>query len=227
MKTLRYITCAAAVCAVLAAAAQDHYRSHFWVGAHAGGTVARMSFKPGVPQTWLPGANIGIQARYAEEKNFGLIAELNLDQRGWRERFDDNPELSYQRRLTYVEVPLLTHINFGARRTKFYANLGPQFGFLLSDKTSSNFDYTDPKKAGLAATRTTYQLTMPVKNRFDYGITGALGLEWYIKPRHSVYFDVRYYFGLGNIYSASKSDPFSASRATAIQATLGYWLRLK
>lgn len=37
----------------------------------------------------------------------------------------------------------------------------------------------------------------------------------------------RYYYGLGNIFSAKKKDEFSASRGTAIEVTLGYMFHIK
>ena len=55
------------------------------------------------------------------------------------------------------------------------------------------------------------QETMPVENKFDYGIAAGLGLE-FSKP-HIGHFMIegRYYFGLGNIYGNSKRDYFDKS----------------
>ena len=75
--------------------------------------------------------------------------------------------------------------------------------------------------------RQTAQLDMAVSNKFDYGIAGGIGGEFYVQPRHSITLEVRYYFGLGNIFPSSKADHFSASRCTSIEATVGYNFRLK
>ncbi|MDE7466964.1 MAG: PorT family protein, partial [Muribaculaceae bacterium] len=63
--------------------------------------------------------------------------------------------------------------------------------------------------------------------KFDYGITGGIGGEFYISPRNSITLEARYYFGLGNLFNSSKSDVFSASRCSTIQFSAGYNFRLK
>ena len=73
----------------------------------------------------------------------------------------------------------------------------------------------------------TEQMITAVKNKFDYGITGGIGFEFYISPRNSISVEGRYYFGLGNIFPAAKADTFSASRNTSIELILGYNFRLK
>ncbi len=73
----------------------------------------------------------------------------------------------------------------------------------------------------------TEQMATPIKNKFDYGIAGGAGVEFYISPRNSITLEGRYYFGLGNIFPAAKADTFSASRNTSIEITLGYNFRLK
>lgn len=56
------------------------------------------------------------------------------------------------------------------------------------------------------------------QNKFDYGITAGAGIEFYLRPRHSIVLEARYYFGLGNIFPSTKADYFSASRASAIKS---------
>lgn len=218
---------AMAFAAALTANAQVHYKPHMSVGGHAGMAMSQMSFSPSVPQGWENGMTMGVIFRYAEEKHFGVIGELNVTQRGWKESFDDNPGLEYSRSLTYIELPLMTHIYFGPRRCKFFFNAGPQFGYMIGDKISSNFNYRNPSEAGLAAHRRVNQMSMEVKHKFDYGICAGLGMEYYIRPRHSLTIEGRFYYGLGNIYSATKADEFSASRGYGIQIMLGYNFRLR
>ena len=205
---------------------ETHYQPHISVGGHAGADLSRISFSPEVPQTWLPGPTFGVQVRYAEEKIVGVMAELNFVNRGWKETFEENPELSYSRTLSYISLPIMTHISFGSSRVKCFFNLGPEFGFLLSSKISSNFDYHSP--SGLvSSTRRVNQMSMEIANRLDYGITAGLGIEYYVNPRNSIFIEGRYYFGLGNIFSATKADEFGASRSMSISVTLGYNFRLK
>lgn len=213
---------------ITSAYAESHYQPHISVGAHAGVSGSRVSFTPGVQQKWLMGPEIGVSVRYAEEKLVGVMAEFNYQQRGWDELYEDSP-LQYSRALHYFTLPILTHVYFGSHRCKCFFNLGPEFGFLLGQKTSSNFDYNNPYQAAgwPDEDRMVEQYTMEVKNRFDYGISAGVGCEYYLKPRTSVYVELRYYFGLGNIFPSSKADVFSASRNSSIALTLGYNFRLR
>ena len=204
---------------------ETHYRPHISIGAHGGMNMSRLSFSPEVPQSWYMGPTFGVQARYAEEKLVGILAELNFAQRGWKESFEDNPELQYSRTLSYITLPIMTHISFGGKRFKCIVNLGPEFGLMFSDKISSNFDYHNPGSL-LPSTRRVNQMSMAVKNKFDYGITAGVGAEYYVSPHNSIYIEGRFYYGLGNIFSATKADEFSASRIMSISVTAGYNFRL-
>lgn len=218
----------AVLCLAYLAPAQTHYESHVHVGGHAGITMSEMSFAPSVKQKFTQGITAGVTIRYAEERHVGLIAELNLSQRGWAEKFEESP-LNYSRTLNYVDLPVMTHIFFGGRNFKGFVNLGPQISFLIGSSISSNFDYENPKSNPDFPTtfRMTEQMSMEVKNKFDYGITAGLGCEGIIRRRHSVMLEARLYYGLGNIYPSAKKDTFSASRNISIAVTLGYMFRIK
>lgn len=228
IRKMRRILLLLAALTGIAVNAQTHYIPHVWIGGHAGLTMSEMSFSPSVRQSMVQGVTAGISFKYAEERHVGLIAELNLSQRGWKEDFEDAP-FNYSRHLTYIEVPILTHIFFGSRKFKGFVNLGPVVGYMIGDNITSDFDYAHPDQvAGFPiANRSTEQMAMEVKNKFDYGITAGAGCEFIIKRRHAFSLEARYYFGLGNIYPSSKKDTFSASRGTSIIVTLGYMFRLK
>ena len=85
--------------ATLAATAQVHYEGTIAVGGKAGASLSRVNFNPTVEQTMLPGMTAGVMFRYIEENHFGLVAELNLTQRGWKEVFDES-EYNYSHSFT-------------------------------------------------------------------------------------------------------------------------------
>ncbi|MDE6311730.1 MAG: PorT family protein [Muribaculaceae bacterium] len=207
----------------------EHYMPHIWLGGRAGMTMSRMTFSPSVPQKWIMGSEGTVTFRYSEEKVFGVIAELGWTQRGWSENFGEDNPLRYERQLTYLKLPVLSHIYFGSPRFKGFVNLGPEIAFLLGSKISANFDYEHPATSPdwPSRTRRTEQLTADIKNKFDYGITAGLGMEFYLQPRHSIVLEARFYYGLGNIFPASKADTFGASRNMTVNVTLGYNFRLK
>lgn len=208
--------------------AQRHYVPHVHVGVHGGASLSSMSFYPSVKGKMLQGFTGGVSFRYAEERHVGLLAELNIEQRGWAEDFEEKP-FEYQHRLTYIELPVMTHIFFGSRVVKGFFNLGPEIGYMIGDNIKANFDYRDIASVPDFPTsnRMSDQMSMEVTNRFDFGITAGAGVEFVIKKRHSVTLEGRYYYGLGNIFPSSKKDTFSASRGSSIQITLGYLFRIK
>ena len=220
----------AAVALPFTAKAQREYSPNFSIGARGGVTLSSMAFTPEVHQKSLQGLTMGITARYTEERFFGLIGEVNLMQRGWQEDFtrDEAPDFQYSRTLTYVQIPLLTHIYFGSRKVKFFFNLGPEVGFMINDKIDANFDYMNYAsiEGFPQGYRTNEQLKMDIQNKFDYGIAGGAGVEFFINRRNSLLLEGRYYFGLGNIFKATKRDYFASSRSTSIEISLAYLFRV-
>ena len=212
----------------LLVAAQTHYEGTIAVGGKAGVSLSRVNFNPTVQQTMLPGMTAGVMFRYIEEKNFGLIAELNMTQRGWKENLEES-SYNYNHRLTYLELPIMTHIFFGNQRVKGFFNLGPELNVMIADGISSNFAYKEAE--GLEYfnlnNRHIEQLTMPVKNKLDYGICGGAGMELNLNAKHSLLLEGRIYYGLTDIFPNHKTDIFSSSNSMSITVTLGYFYRLK
>lgn len=208
--------------------AQRYYSPNVSIGGKGCMTMSEISFSPTIRQSMLQGIMMGATFRYTEERNFGLIAELNLTQRGWKEDFEEHP-FDYSRSLTYLEIPVLTHIYFGGRKVKGFVNLGPSVSYMIASKISANFDYSDVKSVAGFPThnRMTEQLNSTIKNKMDYGINAGLGMEYFINRRNSLMLEARLYYGLGNIFPAAKADTFAASRNISIQASLGYMFRLK
>ena len=212
---------------ILTASAQTHYKSNITFGVKGGADMSRVFFNPSVKQTFNFGGTAGVMFRYVEESHFGLIAELNFVQRGWKENFEGAP-YDYSRTLNYVELPVMAHIYFG-RRGKFFFNAGPEVSYMFKETTSCNFNVSEmatlPEFPN--TNRTNTQMTMPVKNKFDYGIAAGLGGEFNINRRHSLCLELRFYYGLGNIFGAKRTDVFNASNQMSLSATIGYWFRTK
>lgn len=227
---LRYMTMLATAMIALSSgsvSAQAHYNSKFSIGGHAGVTMSKMSFTPSVKESMVMGQMAGLQLRYWEERNFGLIIEINYEQRGWKEDFEEYP-FSFERKLNYIQIPLLTNIFFGGRHVNGFFNLGPEFGYMIGTSYSSNFDVHNISNIpDFPPNRETDQLWMEPTKKFDYGISAGAGIEFIIKRRHRIHLEGRYYFGIGNIFPDERKDTFSASRGTSIMVTLGYSYRIK
>ncbi len=215
----------ALACVAPSASAQSHYSSRVYLGAHGGIDLSRVTFTPGVSQSFLLGGNAGLNFRYIEEKHFGFIVEANWEQRGWKEDFEDLP-YSYSRTVNYIQIPFLAHIYFG-NRGKFFIKAGPSISFVLSESTSANFDYNNVGNISDLDSHITYQYALPVHQKVDYGISGGIGGEFSINPHNSLYLDARFYYGLANILKSGRTEPVRGSNGMTISLSLGYWFRLK
>lgn len=218
-------------------------RTDFAVGVNAGYNMSSVGFNPEVQQKQLTGLQGGISVRYTCEKYFksvcALVAELNFSQVGWKEDILDvnsqpvnvpNTETpqEYQHRVTYVQMPFMARMGWGRERKGFqgFFQLGPQIGYYLSDKVTSNFDYSNPKVwseiAYDRASKQVDQYGLSIENKFDYGIVGGAGLEYsHPKVGHFI-LEGRYYYGLGDMFGNSKSDPFGRSNHQVIAVKLTY-----
>ncbi len=225
---MRFITFALFVLTVIAATAQTHYEGSISVGGKAGATLSRVNFNPSVQQVMQPGMTAGVMFRYIEEKNFGLIAELNMTQRGWKENFEES-NYNYSHRFTYIELPIMTHIFFGNQRVKGFFNLGPELNVMIGNGISSDFDYQNAADLDyfIQDTRHIEQMTLDINNRFDYGICAGAGMEINLNPKHSLLIEGRFYYGLTDVFPNHKTDIFSSSNSMTINLTLGYFYRLK
>lgn len=212
---------------VVGARAQTHFESRVDIGARGGVTLSTVMFRPSIMGKLGLGYTGGLTFRYSEENHFGLIAEVNLVQRGWAEKFEDLP-YNYQRVLNYVEVPIMSHIYFG-KRGRFFINAGPEIAYYLGDKIISNFDYKDT--SGLEGfndkNRRVEQLTMDVSQKLDFGIVAGLGGEFSVNRRNSLALEARVYYGIGNVMPSGRQDTFSLSNQLSFSITAGYWFRIK
>lgn len=214
--------------ATLVTTAQVHYEGTIAVGGKGGVSLSRVNFNPTVQQTMLPGMTAGVMFRYIEENHFGLVGELNVTQRGWKEVFDD-ADYNYSHSFTYLELPIMTHIFFGNQRVKGFFNLGPEINVMLGDDVKSNFEYQKAEGMDyfIHDTRHIEQMTMDINNRLDYGICAGAGMELNLNPKHSLLLEGRFYYGLTDVFPNHKTDIFSGSNSMSITVTLGYFYRLK
>ena len=212
------------------AAQVGEYRNDLAVGVNGGYMLSTIGFTPEVPQKQLGGLTGGLTVRYTCEKYFksicAIVAEVNFAQTGWEEDILDrenkpvyyatdtektNP-LAYKRQMTYVQVPVMARMGWGRERRGLqgFIQLGPQIGFFLNEKTTTNvvpgWGTQNERVSSVVA-----QDTMAVENKFDYGIAAGAGIEFSVPRVGHFLLEGRYYYGLGNIYGNSKSDPFGKS----------------
>lgn len=234
MKIRQYIllTFTALLTPIIATAQIGEHRNDLSIGINAGYNLSNVRFVPKITQNSKGGLVGGFVVRYTCEKYFSTIcaiqAEVNYSQLGWKEKIlnaQDEPVMTiagdaqeaYERTINYVQVPLLAHLAWGReyKGVNFFFNAGPQFGFALSESTKTNFTPETANTSDRVST-TMAQDTMAVENKFDYGITAGLGLEFALNHVGRFQVEARYYYGLGNIYGDSKRDFFGASNHSVI-----------
>ena len=203
-------------------------RTDFALGASGGFVMNKVSFKPSVKQSFKPGATVGFTARYTCEKYFSLICafqgEVNYSQAGWKESVTDAPD-SYQRTLHYVQVPLLANLGYGRERggVKGFLVIGPQLGFCIGESTKEGARYNVLQE--LVGGKDQHELS--VKKKFEYGITGGLGMDVSTKSGHHFIIEGRYFYALSDIFGNSKQDAFSRSANGTIIAKVSYLFDIK
>jgi hypothetical protein len=198
------------------------FQDEWSVGVNAGVTLSKMRFTPSRPQDMLQQVSGGISARYISEKHFGILAELNYSLRGWKERTDTVINLnSYSRSLAYIELPIMTHLYFNlGKRVRLVFNFGPQIGYNIGEKELEKVINTTPEE-----TEEYFgYYDQKVQRAFDYGIVGGGGLE--IRTGIGLFvLEGRYYFGLSDVFSNTRSDYFQSSAHQVIGVKLTYLLK--
>ena len=195
----------------------NDFQPEWAFGVNGGTTFSQVRFTPKVPQESLMQYSGGITARYVSENHFGIQVELNYSQRGWKDLTDEVYLNKYERSLTYLELPLMTHLYFNmGKRARLVFNLGPQIAWNLNESTSLEENGSDWMEY--------YNLS--VQRKFDYGIKGCAGIE--IRTGvGSFILDGRYYFGLSDVFNNTKKDPFASSANQVIGVNLTYLIQKK
>lgn len=187
------------------------FKTEYSIGVHGGLIESKMAFYPYNPsQSYKQSYSGGIQFRAITEKYFGTQIELNYIERGWKEKSDD---YSFEHQLTYLEIPLMTHITFGNEYIHWFMNIGPCISFLL-DNQISGIGYQ-------AFQKDQPQQHQSIENKIDYGIIGGTGLE-YRTPIGPIQIEARYNFGLGDLFENKSTAPVRTSRSTYLNFTVGY-----
>lgn len=222
-----------------ASAQIGEYRNVVAIGGSAGWNMARVAFIPKVPQHSMGGPTIGLTARYTTEKYFSsicaIVGEVNISRIGWKEKIldindqpvtlasDTSQAIFYQRKLTYVQIPFIARMGWGKERRglQFFFQAGPQVGFLIGETSESNFDLHTPLH-NRRVSNVVAQDTMSVEHKFDFGIMAGAGLELSLPKVGHFLVEGRYYYGLGNLFGASKRDYFARSNQGVITVKMSY-----
>ncbi len=195
-----------------ARAQRGNYKPEMYVGATFGMTGSMMYLNPTVDQDILTGYNGGLVFRYVADKSLGVQAELNYSERGWQQKGG-----AFTHRLSYVEVPFLTHFNFGDK-FRFFVNIGPKIGYLVSDKTTVNIAATTDDEEE--------QRSQAVKYPLDYGFCFGMGVL--VSAGKQVFqLDTRANLSMSDVFPNQKKDYFNNSNNLYASVSFAWLIRIK
>lgn len=183
-------------------------------GLHGGMVMSRVNFVPSVSQRLHSGLTTGALLRYNVERGASIQLEVNYVAGGWREKYDA-AETSYSHDLNALEIPLLTHLYLGAGAVKAYVNAGPFLGYILSEQSHSTGEDAMSDQDKL-------RHEQALATRFFWGLGGGPGLSFQLGKHHRVELEGRFVYGLGNLWSTSRTAPYPQSSEMRFGARLGY-----
>ena len=206
------------------AQAQTRIPRELHFGVVGGANLSKYSFAPTVTQQMTQGYTAGVAVRYIEETFFGLQGELLLTQRGFTDYYEDHEDWSYQRKLTYVEMPIMAHVYFkmGSRHEVAF-DAGPKLGLFMGESSTSALPDDFGQSGSETENYTSAHHRLATSKKFDYGIQAGLGYEFKFNNKMSLQIQGRYYYGLGNLWPDSKSDDFEQSSNSSIQIVMALW----
>ena len=152
-------------------------RQDLAVGVSGGYVLNKVSFNPTIKQDFHTGTTFGITLRYTCEKYFAALcavqAEVNYTGMGWKEKIETSSD-TYERRINYIQVPLLANLGFGRERggAKGFLILGPQIGFALNEKEKKGGEWSE-ETLKKRPNQVTQQYDLKVQRKFEYGLTGG------------------------------------------------------
>lgn len=191
-------------------AQKAYYKPEMYIGVNGGMAASTVNFMPKVAQSFLTGYTGGLVFRQISQKSLGWQVELNYMQRGWQET-----EGGYARQLHFIELPFMTHFNFG-NKLRFFFNIGPKLGYLISENALQNTQETS----------TAVQQTTLVQNKFDYGF--AAGTGFYVNIKGQVFqLEARGNYSMSDIFSNAKKDYFDNSNPMYASVNFAWLMQLK
>lgn len=197
--------------------AQYNNMSEWYIGFSGGETMSTISLVPKlVDKLFTYNNDAGLAIRYISENNFGLQAEVNYFQSGWKEDLQGyGQNYSYSRKLDFVEVPFLLHAYTASKHMRYFLNVGPKVSYLLSETEELIDNSTTFEQHGKL-----------VEKPFQYGIVGGAGFELHLW-KSILGFEGRYCYQFSNIFNDAIGDYFNTSSMQTVSLNLFYFFQVK
>ncbi|GAB4343582.1 MAG: porin family protein [Flammeovirgaceae bacterium] len=124
---------------------KDEFEPYWKIGVNGGTNLSFANYSPSVFVGTLFGFHGGGVVQFVAQPNVGIQAELNFTQMGWTENppadpgfVSGNGNAFYQKNLTFIEMPLMTHLVFGKKKVNYIFNIGFWGGYLIGESEITN-----------------------------------------------------------------------------------------
>jgi hypothetical protein len=185
------------------------------LGVKVGQNYSWINLEPSVDQNALTGPVIGISYLYMPQYFGGILIEAQYIQYGWEEIFLDNTS-SYSRELSYLELPILTNLVLGRKKTHLKVQVGIKFDILLNDKENSN----------LPEEQLQYYNGLEIDDPVELGLAFGASISR-IFPFGEIQLDTRYNAGLSNLFDPTEDISLLYSQNQALTFSAYYWFKVK
>lgn len=144
--------------------------------------------------------NFGFVAVFNDKNNAGIQLEVNYAVKGWREMDEDIEASEYKREVSYLEIPVMSHVELGRGWFRIIGTLGPYIAFKQSEKShSKNYD--------AVIGYNTYDVYNQKIRDIDFGNKVGLGFRVNIGKYVSAFADVRYDLQIAGGQNIFKDHP--------------------
>jgi hypothetical protein len=123
----------------------EEFKPYWRVGINGGTNLSFANYSPSVFVGTLFGVHGGGIVQFVAQPKVGIQAELNFTQMGWTENppndlgfLKGGGSAFYQKNLTFIEMPLMTHLVFGKRKINYIFNIGFWGGYLIGEGESTD-----------------------------------------------------------------------------------------
>lgn len=187
------------------------------IGVNGGYNVSGIFFNPNREEKPLmdPLPNFGLTAKFFDLEHVGFQVELNYTQRGFIKPIDE--VTNYKRLTSYIELPLYFQVRAAKNGVFAHVNIGFNPSLLIDSKDGQSETNSFNLKP--------YKINVLRDNIFDFGLLGGVGLG-YDFDLFSIQLDVRYYYGMGDLYYYNYSGNPIRSPSWVLDSSLSLMFNL-
>jgi len=199
-------------CSFAAFAQPKDFKTELYIGVKGGMTFSKVRFYPNVVESFEQGNTGGIMFRLISEPHIGFQVEVNYTQKGWKE-----DSIGYSRRLNYITVPVMTHVNIGKKAFRFTLNLGPEVAYKFSEEEK----FSAPSAVLVTDPGYRTYTGKPTDTQLDFLFTAGIGMEYHLKKGGAFSLEGRAFYSLPNLFDPDKY-PYKVSQSNGAQVTFAY-----